>query len=47
MGKIGRGENMGEVAQIEQALVRNLEEEMVDPYYTTVERLQHMGIDLT
>jgi uncharacterized Fe-S cluster-containing radical SAM superfamily protein len=34
------------LASIEPALVRNLEEEVVDPYYTTLERLQHAGIDL-
>ena len=32
---------------INPALVRNLEEEVVDPYYCTLERLQHAGVELT
>ena len=34
------------LASIEAALVTNLEEEMVDPYHTTLERLRHAGIKL-
>jgi len=32
---------------IHPALVRNLEEEVVDPYHCTLERLQHAGVKLT
>jgi len=35
------------LASIEPALVRNLEEEIVDPYHCTLERLQHAGVRLT
>ena len=35
------------LASIDSALVRNLEEELVDPYHTTLERLQHAGVSLT
>jgi len=31
---------------IHPALLRNLEEEVVDPYYCTLERLQHAGVKL-
>jgi len=31
---------------INPALVRNLEEEVVDPYYCTLERLQYAGVEL-
>jgi len=34
------------LASIDPALVRNLEEEVVNPYHTTLERLQHAGIEL-
>ncbi len=34
------------LAAIEPALVRNLEEEVVDPYHTTLERLRHAGVHL-
>jgi uncharacterized Fe-S cluster-containing radical SAM superfamily protein len=34
------------LASIHPALVDNLEEEVVDPYHTTLERLQHAGIKL-
>jgi len=34
------------LASIDPALVRNLEEEVVDPYHTTLERLQHAGVKL-
>jgi len=34
------------LASINPALVRNLEEEVVDPYHNTLERLQHAGIEL-
>jgi len=35
------------LASIDPALVRNLEEEVVDPYHCTLERLQHAGVRLT
>lgn len=35
------------LAAIEPALVRHLEEEVVDPYHTTLERLHHAGMKLT
>jgi len=35
------------LASIHTALVNNLEEEVIDPYYTTLERLQHAGVKLT
>jgi uncharacterized Fe-S cluster-containing radical SAM superfamily protein len=35
------------LASIDSALVRNLEEEVVDAYHTTLERLQHAGVKLT
>lgn len=34
------------LAAIEPALVRHLEEETVDPYHTTLERLKHAGVEL-
>ena len=34
------------LASIDPLLVRNLEEEVVNPYHTTLERLQHAGIEL-
>jgi uncharacterized Fe-S cluster-containing radical SAM superfamily protein len=34
------------LASIDPALVRNLEEEVVDPYHTTLERLRYAGIEL-
>jgi uncharacterized Fe-S cluster-containing radical SAM superfamily protein len=34
------------LASIDPALVRNLEEEVVNPYHTTLKRLQHAGIEL-
>jgi uncharacterized Fe-S cluster-containing radical SAM superfamily protein len=34
------------LASINPALVDNLEEEVVDPYHTTLERLQHAGVQL-
>jgi uncharacterized Fe-S cluster-containing radical SAM superfamily protein len=34
------------LASIEPALAENLEEEVVDPYHTTIERLRHAGIEL-
>jgi len=34
------------LAMIHPALVRHLEEEVVDPYHTTLERLKHAGVDL-
>jgi uncharacterized Fe-S cluster-containing radical SAM superfamily protein len=34
------------LASIDSVLVRNLEEEVVDPYHTTLERLRHAGIEL-
>ncbi len=34
------------LAEIHPALVRHLEEEVVDPYHTTLERLQHAGVHL-
>ena len=38
---------LGRLASIDPTLVHNLEEEVVDPYYTTLERLQHAGVKLT
>jgi len=35
------------LASIDSALAKNLEEEVVDPYHTTLERLQHAGVKLT
>ena len=35
------------LASIDSALVSNLEEELVDPYHTTLERLQYAGVRLT
>ncbi|MFQ6034561.1 MAG: radical SAM protein [Sedimentisphaerales bacterium] len=35
------------LASIDPALVRNLEEEVVEPYHCTLERLQHAGVELT
>jgi uncharacterized Fe-S cluster-containing radical SAM superfamily protein len=35
------------LASIDSALVKNLEEELVDPYHTTLERLQYAGVKLT
>jgi len=32
---------------IDRSLVDSLEEEVVDPYYTTLERLEHAGVKLT
>lgn len=37
---------LARLASIHTALVDNLEEEVVDPYYTTLERLQHAGVKL-
>jgi uncharacterized Fe-S cluster-containing radical SAM superfamily protein len=34
------------LASIHPALVNNLEEEVVDPYYTTLERLKYAGVKL-
>jgi uncharacterized Fe-S cluster-containing radical SAM superfamily protein len=34
------------IASIHPVLVRNLEEEVVDPYHTTLERLRYAGIEL-
>jgi len=34
------------LAVVNPALVRNLEEEVVDPYHTTLERLRHAGVHL-
>lgn len=34
------------LAKIDRALIRNLEEEVVDPYHTTLERLKHAGMGL-
>jgi len=34
------------LVSINPALVRNLEEEVVEPYYCTLERLQHAGVEL-
>lgn len=34
------------LAAIHPSLVRNLEEEVVDPYHTTLERLRHAGVNL-
>ena len=35
------------LASIDSALAKNLEEEVVDPYHTTLERLQYAGVKLT
>jgi uncharacterized Fe-S cluster-containing radical SAM superfamily protein len=35
------------LASIHPSLVSNLEEEVIDPYHTTLERLQHAGVKLT
>ncbi len=35
------------LASIDSALVSNLEEEVVDPYHTTLERLRYAGVKLT
>jgi uncharacterized Fe-S cluster-containing radical SAM superfamily protein len=35
------------LASIDRSLVDSLEEEMVDPYHTTLERLRHAGVKLT
>jgi uncharacterized Fe-S cluster-containing radical SAM superfamily protein len=37
---------LNRLASIHPSLVRNLEEEVVDPYYTALERLQHAGVEL-
>jgi uncharacterized Fe-S cluster-containing radical SAM superfamily protein len=37
---------MDRLASIDAALVRNLEEEVVNPYHTTLERLSHAGVEL-
>jgi uncharacterized Fe-S cluster-containing radical SAM superfamily protein len=37
---------LSRLASIHPALVDNLEEEMVDPYHTTLERLRHAGVKL-
>jgi hypothetical protein len=34
------------IASIHPALVRNLEEEVVDPYNTTIDRLRYAGVTL-
>jgi uncharacterized Fe-S cluster-containing radical SAM superfamily protein len=34
------------LASIDSSLVDNLEEEVVDPYHTTLERLRHAGVEL-
>jgi len=34
------------LAAIDKALLRHLEEEVVDPYHTTLERLKHAGLSL-
>ena len=37
---------LGRLSSIDSSLVRNLEEEMVDPYHATLERLQYAGVKL-
>jgi hypothetical protein len=46
---VTRGERqslLDRLASIHPALVDNLEEEVVDPYYTTLERLKYAGVKL-
>ena len=38
---------MARLASIDSALAKNLEEEVVDPYHTTLERLQHAGVKIS
>nr|NIN64237.1 hypothetical protein [Anaerolineae bacterium]NIN94519.1 hypothetical protein [Anaerolineae bacterium]NIQ77589.1 hypothetical protein [Anaerolineae bacterium] len=37
---------LGRLARIDPALVSHLEEEVVDPYHTTLERLRYAGVEL-
>ncbi|UCE99351.1 MAG: radical SAM protein [Planctomycetota bacterium] len=46
MTKQERERLLSRLASIHSALVDNLEEEVVDPYHTTLERLQHAGVKL-
>jgi uncharacterized Fe-S cluster-containing radical SAM superfamily protein len=46
MAKQERESLLRKLASIHPALVDNLEEEVVDPYYTTLERLRHAGVKL-
>ena len=46
MAKRERENLFSRLASIHPALVDNLEEEVVDPYHTTLERLRHAGVKL-
>jgi uncharacterized Fe-S cluster-containing radical SAM superfamily protein len=46
MTKQERESLLSRLASIHSALVDNLEEEVVDPYHTTLERLRHVGVKL-
>ena len=46
MTKQERESLLGRLASIHPALADNLEEEVVDPYHTTLERLRHAGVKL-
>jgi len=46
MTKQERESLLSRLASIHPSLVDNLEEEVVDPYHTTLERLQHAGVKL-
>ncbi len=46
MAKQERENLFSRLASIHPALVDNLEEEVVDPYHTTLERLRHAGVKL-
>ena len=46
MTKQERESLLSRLASIHPALVDNLEEEVIDPYHTTLERLQHAGVKL-
>ena len=46
MAKRERESLLSRLASIHPALVDNLEEEVVDPYHTTLERLRHAGVKL-
>jgi hypothetical protein len=43
MNKVERKELVTKLSEIEPNLVKNLEEEVVDPYKTTLKRLDYAG----